>query len=224
MELGYTLAFTTGFVGGFGHCIGMCGPIITACTFHGSPDGNYSPLMKNFLPHLFYNTGRVTTYMFIGAVMGLTGSFINTAGRMAGLQDIVAAAAGLIMIIMGINISGFFGFISWLEKHNSFILRTGKNVMKGGTSLLYYPLGALFGFLPCGLSYTVFMASAGTGSMLSGMLTAFFFGIGTLPALLLFGFTAGYLSTKVRGMLYKSAGIVIILMGVYYLLKSVRLV
>jgi sulfite exporter TauE/SafE len=220
MELSYTLAFTTGFIGGFGHCIGMCGPIIAAFTFRGSSSGYYPSILKNFLPHLFYNTGRVTTYMFIGAVMGLTGSFLNTAGSMAGFQNIVAVAAGLIMIIMGINISGFFGLISWLERHNSFILRTGRNLMQGETSWLYYPLGALFGFLPCGLSYTVFMAAAGTGSMLSGMLTAFFFGIGTLPALLLFGFTAGYLSNKVRGLLYKLSGVVIILMGVYYLLKS----
>jgi sulfite exporter TauE/SafE len=224
MELSYTLAFTTGFVGGFGHCIGMCGPIITACTFHGSSDWYYPPVIKNFLPHLFYNTGRITTYMFIGAVMGLTGSFINTAGGMAGFQNIVAVVAGLIMIIMGVSISGVFSGISWLEKHNSLILRTGKKLLQGETSWVYYPLGALFGFLPCGLSYTVFMAAAGTGSMLSGMLTALFFGIGTLPALLLFGFTAGYLSTKVRGMLYKSAGIVIVIMGVYYLLKSMRLV
>lgn len=220
MELSYTLAFTTGFIGGFGHCIGMCGPLITAYTFHESSAGYYPSIVKKFLPHFFYNTGRVTTYMFIGAVMGLTGSFVNTAGSMAGFQNIVAVAAGLIMIIMGISISGIFGVTSWLEKHNSFILRTGNSLLHGETSWLYYPLGALFGFLPCGLSYTVFMAAAGTGGLLSGMLTALFFGIGTLPALLLFGFTAGYLSASVRGLLYKLSGIIIILMGGYYLLKS----
>jgi sulfite exporter TauE/SafE len=220
MEISYTLAFTTGFIGGFGHCIGMCGPIITAYTFHSSSAGYYPSIAKNFFRHLFYNTGRVTSYMFIGAIMGLTGSFINTAGRLAGLQNTVAVAAGLIMIIMGISISGVFGGIAWLEKHNSFILRTGKILLHGESPWLYYPLGALFGFLPCGLSYTVFMAAAGTGSMLSGMLTTLFFGIGTLPALLLFGLIAGYLSNQLRGMLYKLSGMIIILMGVYYLLKS----
>jgi sulfite exporter TauE/SafE len=64
------------------------------------------------------------------------------------------------------------------------------------------------------------MAAAGTGSMLSGMLTAFFFGIGTLPALLMFGLIAGYLSHKMRGLLYKLSGIIIILMGIYFIAIS----
>ncbi len=243
MDTGYALAFTTGFLGGFGHCMGMCGPLVTAYTFHNkiSPapslpmsginslplkkvdSGEFSfsnALINTLLPQLFYNTGRITTYMFIGSAMGLTGSFINTAGRMTGLQNIVAIAAGLIMIFMGTSISGIAGGITWLERHNSFILKAGKQLLPGESLWRYYPLGALFGFLPCGLSYTVFMAAAGSGSMLSGMLTAFFFGIGTLPALLLFGLIAGYLSHSLRGLLYRLSGIIVIFMGVYFLVRS----
>ncbi|RJQ53497.1 MAG: sulfite exporter TauE/SafE family protein [Nitrospiraceae bacterium] len=221
MELSYTLAFTTGFLGGFGHCIGMCGPIITTYTLRGISPSPLPYYSRNLLPHLFYNTGRITTYMFIGSIMGLTGSFINTAGGMTGFQNAVALIAGLIMVLMGISISGASRGTAWLERHNSLILRTGKNLLHGETPWLYYPLGALFGFLPCGLSYTVFTAAAGTGGMLSGMLTAFFFGIGTLPALLLFGLIAGYLSHKLRGLLYRLSGIIIMAMGVYFIVRSI---
>jgi len=239
VELSYTLAFTTGFLGGFGHCMGMCGPLITAYAFHNSPSPLPPPVKgggaieisphfrfrehlfaMDLVPHIFYNTGRITTYMFIGAIMGLTGSFVNIAGEMTGFQNAVALIAGLIMIFMGISISGITGGTAWLERRNSLILRAGKNLLHGETSWLYYPLGALFGFLPCGLSYTVFMAAAGTGDMLSGMLTMFFFGIGTLPALLLFGFVAGYLGHKLRGLLYRLSGTIIIAMGVYFIVRS----
>lgn len=224
MELGYTLAFTTGLLGGFGHCIGMCGPLVASYTLRGSPSPLYrASIINNFLPHLFYNIGRITTYMFIGAVMGLTGSFVNVAGRISGFQNTVAIIAGLLMILMGLSISGIAGGTAWLERHNNFILKLAKNILQGESLWQYYPLGALFGFLPCGLSYTLFMAAAGTGNFLSGMFTMFFFGMGTLPSLLLFGFAASSISSRLRGILYKSAGVIVIIMGCLFILKGIRL-
>lgn len=161
MEAGYIAAFTTGLLGGFGHCIGMCGPIVASYTFHNpSP-----PVAGRLLPHILYNSGRITTYTLIGALTGLTGSFINVAGRISGFQNIVAIAAGLLMIFMGISISGITGGTAWLERHNSLILRAGKGLLHKRSVWRYYPLGILFGFIPCGLSYTAFTAAAGTGSL-----------------------------------------------------------
>lgn len=225
MEVGYTLAFTTGLLGGFGHCIGMCGPLVASYTLSGSGSRstrNHPSGVNRLLPHLFYNIGRITTYMFIGAVMGLAGSFVNVAGRLSGFQNTVAVIAGLMMILMGLSISGIAGGTAWLEKHNNIILKLARNILQGESAWQYYPLGALFGFLPCGLSYTLFMSAAGTGGMWPGMLTTFFFGVGTLPALLLFGLLTGYISHKLRGLLYRLSGIIIILTGIYYLFKSVR--
>ncbi|MEW6715550.1 MAG: sulfite exporter TauE/SafE family protein [Nitrospirota bacterium] len=224
MEAEYTLAFTTGILGGFGHCIGMCGPLIAAYTVSGSSSAvNHFSVTNRFLPHLFYNAGRITTYMFIGAMMGLAGSFINVAGRISGFQNTIMIIAGLIMIFMGLNISGITGGMGWLEKNNNLILKAGKNFLQGESLSRYYPLGALFGFLPCGLSYTVFMAASGTGNFLSGMFTMFFFGIGTLPSLLLFGFAASSISSRLRGMLYKATGVIVIVMGCLFILKGIRL-
>ena len=219
MEPGYIVAFTMGFLGGFGHCISMCGPIVATYTLSGS--SSYSPAGRVF-PHLFYNTGRITTYMFIGALMGLTGSFINVAGRISGFQDAVAIIAGLIMVFMGLKISGILGRLSWLEGHNNLILRAGKELLHDKSLWKYYPLGALFGFLPCGLSYTVLIAAAGTGDPLSGMLLMLFFGIGTLPALLVFGMAASYIGIKLRGMLFKTAGGVVIVTGIYFVLRGIK--
>jgi sulfite exporter TauE/SafE len=219
MDTGYLAAFITGLLGGFGHCIGMCGPIVASYTLS---DISSSASIRRLFTHIFYNTGRITTYMFIGALMGLTGSFVNTAGEISGIQNMVAIIAGLIMIVMGLSISGVIGNMSWLESHNSLLMRAGKELLHEKSIWRYYPLGAIFGFLPCGLSYTAFMAAAGTGSLLSGMLLMLCFGLGTFPALILFGMAASYISIKLRGLMYRTAGIVVVVMGVYFLLKGVK--
>jgi len=215
MEPSFILAFSTGFLGGMGHCIGMCGPLVASFAFHGaSSAGN---VKEHLLPHILYNAGRITTYMFTGAVMGAAGFYIN---NFSGLQNIVAITAGIVMILMGIGISGVFGTMTWLEKHNNLILRGGKGLLKGESLFRYYPLGLLFGLLPCGLSYTAFTAAAGTGSLFSGMVLMLFFGLGTLPALLLFGFAASSISSRLRGLLYRSAGVIVIVMGMLFIYRK----
>jgi len=217
MEAGYLAALTTGFIGGFGHCIGMCGPIVASCTLQSS-----SPPFDRFLSAILYNTGRITTYVFIGALMGLTGSFVNTAGRLAGIQEIAAIAAGLFMVLMGLHISGFIGKAAWLESRSGVIFKAGAYILMEKSLWRYYPLGALFGFIPCGLSYSIFITAAGTGSLPSGMLVSLLFGLGTLPALLLVGAAASYMGAKLRGFLYKLAGGVVIVTGILFIVRGIK--
>jgi sulfite exporter TauE/SafE len=221
VETEYFLAFTTGIVGGFGHCIGMCGPLVASYAL-ASPSG-VMPLSVRLAPHLLYNAGRITTYGIMGGVMGLSGSFVNVAGRLAGIQNVVAVIAGIVMISMGLGIAGIHGRTDWIEKHNMPVLRAARRIMPSSSEFRYYPLGLLLGLLPCGLSYTVFIASAGTGGMLPGSLTALLFGLGTLPALLLFGTAFSSLTATLRGRIYKAGGVIVVIMGIYFLLRGMRL-
>lgn len=218
MEAGYLAAFTTGLLGGIGHCTGMCGPIIISYTLHGTPS-----LAGRLLSGVLYNTGRITTYMFIGALMGLTGSFVNVAGKITGFQEIVAIIAGLFMIFMGLSISGLSGKTAWLEGRSGTIFKAGAYIMTEKSQWRYFPLGALFGFLPCGLSYSIFIASAGTGGLLPGMLVSLLFGLGTLPSLLLVGAAAAYMGGKMRGLLYRAAGIIVFITGILVLIRGIKL-
>jgi sulfite exporter TauE/SafE len=167
--------------------------------------------------------GRITTYGLLGAFMGLSGSFVNSAGRLAGIQNAVAVMAGLLMIVMGMSIAGLLGPAAWIEKHNSSVLRAASRFTGSPSAFRFYPLGLLLGLLPCGLSYTVFIASAGTGGMLSGAATSVLFGLGTLPALLLFGTLFSVLTPSLRGRLYKAGGVLVIAMGIYYLARGMKL-
>ena len=221
METGYLLALTTGVIGGFGHCIGMCGPLVASYTLARTTQP--LPLFTRMAPHLLYNSGRITTYALIGAIMGLSGSFVNVAGRLAGIQNVVAVIAGVMMILMGLSIAGMIGNTAWLEIHNFSVLRLAQRVLESSSALRYYPLGLILGLLPCGLSYTVFIASAGTGGLFPGMLTALLFGLGTLPALVLFGAVMSFLSAALRSRIYRTSGVLVILMGIYYLYRGISL-
>lgn len=221
METGYFLAFTTGVLGGFGHCIGMCGPLVASYAL--AQASVPQPFLIRMAPHLLYNSGRITTYALIGGVMGLSGSFVNVAGRLAGIQNIVAVITGITMIFMGLSIVGIGAKTSWIEKKNLPILKAAQAVLTSPSTLRYYPLGLILGLLPCGLSYTVFIASAGTGGLFPGMLTALLFGLGTLPALLFFGAVMTSISASLRGRIYRAGGVVVMIMGLYFLFRGIRI-
>ncbi len=221
MDTLLTLAFVTGFFGGFGHCIGMCGPIAAATALPVRGGG------KGFLsltPHLITSAGRITTYAFIGGLMGLSGTFVNTAGRLAGIQNLAAVLAGLFMIASGLRITGLLKAptfrAGWQEGR---LLKAARLIIETESVGKYYPLGILLGFIPCGLSYTLFIGAAGSGGFLPGMATMISFGIGTLPAMLLFASLVGFLGNRLKHRLITAGGITVIVMGLIFLARAVRL-
>jgi sulfite exporter TauE/SafE len=212
------LAATTGLLGGFGHCAGMCGPLVAAMGLVAGPQGGARRALAG---QVLYNAGRITTYAFIGAAMGLTGSFVNTAGRLAGLQNAVAVAAGALMIAMGLGAAGVAPAARRIEERiTARVFRAVRAVLEGGGPGRYYALGLLLGFLPCGLSYSAFVGAAGTGGLPQGLLFALTFALGTLPALLLVGGAAAALSPRVRGALYRAGGVAVVLVGLLFVLRG----
>jgi uncharacterized protein len=223
MIAGYLLALTTGFLGGFGHCIGMCGPLIASSALRSASAQGAPHATGRFAPLALYNAGRLTTYGLVGAIMGFGASFVNVAGRLVGIQNGVMVGAGIVMVIMGLGILGVAGGAGWLERHNSMVLTTAKKMFGRSSRWRFYPLGLVLGLLPCGLSYTAFIAAAGTGSLLGGMLTMLCFGAGTVPALALFGAAVTYFGSHMRTRMQKAGGVAVMVMGFYYILKGLRL-
>ena len=219
---GPLLALGTGLLGGFGHCLGMCGPLVGAFGLVAPPG---TPATRVLGPQLAYHLGRVTTYGIIGGAMGLTGSFVNVAGRLAGLQDAVAVLAGALMVLLGIGAAGAAGWVKGLEGRVAGRVLRGVRWMAGGEdggAGRSYPLGLVMGFLPCGLSYSAFVGAAATGGLVPGLLFALAFGAGTLPALLLAGWGASRLGARARGVLYRLGGGLVALLGVLFLLRGLH--
>ena len=223
MESALIVMLLAGLAGGFGHCIGMCGPVVAAYSL--------GEQRLRYLHHILYNLGRITTYMFMGAVVGLTGSFLVLTSSIEKIQAAIMVLAGISIIIMGIAIGGWIPVrrspksSSWLSSTIQKTMELFKGPRTAGT---YYPMGIVLGFLPCGLTYTALLAAARAAmdadnhlaGMLQGAFMLLFFGLGTAPALLLVGRVINIIGAKARDRLYKLASLIMILTGVYFVVKA----
>jgi len=219
------LFLATGFTVGFGHCIGMCGPIVVSLSLNL---GGRSVI----LPQMLYNLGRMTTYVTLGGIMGLTGSFTMVASKITGFQRGVLILAGVIIAVLGLALGRWIPFARGLPEiiePKGMVIRGFRKLTATRSVSSYLPLGLLLGFLPCGPVYTALLASARAGmeagSSFEGFLTGagimFFFGLGTIPSLLLVGKLADLGWLKRREFVYRISSILMIGAGIYFVIKGV---
>jgi len=222
----YPVFLATGFAVGFGHCIGMCGPIVVSLSLN-LKDKNL------LLPHLLYNSGRVVTYGVLGGVMGATGSFTLVAAHIAEIQKGAMIFAGVLIIIMGLAMSGWISFGQVFgNSYNpgGFISKGFRRLSQIKSPAAYFPIGLLLGLLPCGPVYTALLAAAGAGmetagtldGIIKGMGVMICFGLGTVPALFLVAKLADMGWLKKREIIYRIGAILMIAVGVYFVVKGIR--
>jgi sulfite exporter TauE/SafE len=220
MDATLPIALATGFLGGFGHCVAMCGPLVGALGISAPPG---TPVRRSLAPQLAYHFGRITTYGLVGALMGLFGSFVNVAGQLAGVQDAVAVLAGALMVALGLGAASLSLRVKVIEGRLAGQVMSAVRRLAGHEAPMgAYPLGLVLGLLPCGLSYSAFAAAAATGSPARGLLLALVFGAGTLPALLLAGVVVAALSARARGLLYRTGGALVAVLGLLFVLRGLR--
>jgi uncharacterized protein len=222
----YLVFLITGFTVGFGHCIGMCGPIVISLSLN----------LKGksvFIPHLLSNTGRVITYAVLGGLAGLLGSFTILTSSIVSLQKGVLVFAGVLVLLMGVAMGGWIPFgriFGDADAGSSVLSKWFRRISAANSTIVYLPLGLLLGLLPCGPVYTALIASARAGmnaqtalqGLLSGALLMLAFGIGTIPALLLVGKLAGFGWLKSRHLIYKISSVLMVLVGAYFISQGIR--
>jgi hypothetical protein len=233
----YLLMFSSGLLGGFGHCSGMCGPVVATYSLNLSAASGPRSL-GSALPHIFYNLGRITTYSIIGGIMGFTGSFAGIVRSIERFQNMTMAVIGLLMIVMGLAASGLFSFGRNKDRDvsqrgmASILSRTVNRMIRfiseTHTSGSFYAIGMATGFIPCGLLYTAYIAAAGAGSgarsqtegFLKGMFMLLLFGLGTSPALLLIGRVVALKAAWIRRRLYSISALFMIILGAVFIYRS----
>lgn len=222
----FIILITTGFAVGFGHCIGMCGPIVVSLSLNLKGE-------KILLSQLFYNGGRITTYIILGGLMGLTGSFTAFVSHISAFQKGALILAGMIIIFMALSMSGWIPFRRIFDNfyNPEGIVSKGFKRLSGNKSpSAYYPVGLLLGLLPCGPVYAALIAAAGAGmeaaqpihGILIGAGLMLGFGMGTVPALLIVGKLAGLSWLKSRKIIYEIAALLMIVVGIYFVIKGIR--
>jgi hypothetical protein len=210
----------TGLLMGFSHCLGMCGPLVASFGLSARPGAG---AVRTAAAQLPYHLGRVTTYAAIGALMGATGAFVNVAGQLAGLGEVMALLAGALMVALGLGAAGVTDLLRRLEATASRRLMLFlRPLLQGGAARLY-PLGLALGFLPCGVSWTIFLGSAASGGPVPGLLMALAFGLATVPGLLVPALLGAVVGQRARGALRRAGGLVVAALGLLFILRGLGL-
>ncbi|MBW1962181.1 MAG: sulfite exporter TauE/SafE family protein [Deltaproteobacteria bacterium] len=222
----YFLLFVSGFTIGFGHCIGMCGPIAVFLSLNLKHK-------RILVVHLLYHSGRIFTYAVLGGIMGAGGTFTGVTASILGIQKIVLIAAGALITCMGLAMTDWVPAGRIFRDSNSLgglISAAYQKLAHTRSTVAYLPLGLLLGLLPCGPVYTALIAAARSGMAAENVIEGLFsgaglmmaFGAGTAPALVLVGRVAGMGWIKSKTVLYKSGAVLMIFTGVYFVIKGIQ--
>ncbi len=181
-------AFIAGLLGS-AHCFGMCGGIAAAIGTGSIEQGasKWQALRKALL----FNAGRIFSYAVLGAIVG---TIVGSVGQIVELKQwsiLLRLLTAILIFLIGLQYLTGRSYLGWLERGGGKLWRAitrlmskapGKNTTENS---LWKSLrtGMLWGWLPCGLVYTILLTAAASGSTVSGAMIMFAFGLGTLPAL-----------------------------------------
>ena len=187
LELSLASAFLVGLLGG-GHCAGMCGGIVGAVSL--SLPGSRPRI--GFL--LVYNLGRIASYGAAGLLAGAIGASSFFLDHVLPVERVLYALASVMLILLGLYLAGIWRGVVVLETVGGKLWRHvqpwSKRFLPVRTLPQALALGSIWGWLPCGLVYSVVVAALATGSPWRGATLMLAFGLGTLPALLAMGMAA----------------------------------
>lgn len=214
VEIDLLGAFVVGLLGGV-HCAGMCGGIVGALSF-GVQGGRSLSIL------LAYNLGRIGSYTLAGGLMGALGFYFSGLLPVQNAQRVLLTLAALFLILMGLYLAGWWNGLSKVEQAGGVLWRRiepiGRRLLPVRSVAQALPLGALWGWLPCGLVYSALVWTVSAGGAVEGAMLMFAFGLGTLPNLLLMGVAANQLSRWVRNPVVRAlAGLLVVGFGLMLL-------
>lgn len=224
IEVSWLSAFLVGLLGGV-HCVGMCGGIVAALSL-GLPDSERKGFARwRYL--LAYNFARIISYTLAGMLLGGVGWL---AARWSGLhqvQLVLQWLAALFMIALGLYLAGWWQGLTRIEHAGGHLWSRleplGRRFLPVRSPSQAFLLGLVWGWLPCGLVYSVLVWSISTADPLYGAALLLSFGLGTLPNLMAMGVVAERLSARVRdSRVRRLAGLLVVGFGLYALFQLIR--
>ncbi len=207
----------------------MCGGIVGAFSVAGPPTKTFPIAVVTqtrsvaFAPEgslrvLAFNLGRIASYMLAGAIAGVIGN-IAALIHISTVQSIGYWLANVLLIALGLTLMNLWHGLARVESLGLWMWRRVQPLIRRflpvETMWQAAALGSLWGWVPCGMVYSVLMTALLTGSALHGALVMLAFGLGTLPLL----FSMGLLGTRLQANLQKPsvrmiAGLVVLSFGV----------
>jgi sulfite exporter TauE/SafE len=212
-ELTFLTALLAGLFGS-SHCLAMCGGLATAL---GTIPNRRFPRQA-----LLYQGGRLVSYATAGAMAGALGAAAGFALAVSSWSALLRLGTALMVIIIGLDISlGAAAATHWLrapERWGGWLWRrlalARRLPLPSAPHTRALLLGLLWGWLPCGLVYSVLLAAALTGSAAAGAFTMLGFGLGTLPAMSALTYAGAWLPRR-DGLAARVLGALLVACGVW---------
>jgi sulfite exporter TauE/SafE len=233
MNVSLLPVFLVGLVGSV-HCAGMCGGIVGALSVArgaGPAPAFPVPVRSVAAPAMAhvaaYNAGRIASYATAGA---LAGGFANGAANVAGLPALQAGAyvaANLMLVALGLYLMDAWRGLALLEQGGQALWRRISPLLRqlgpAATPGRMFAAGAVWGWLPCGMVYSMLVTAMLSGSALGGASVMLAFGLGTLPMLAAIGIAGLKLRTLLQLQGVRLAcGLVILAFGMLGLSRMVH--
>ena len=212
-QFGLFAVFLVGLLGTV-HCFGMCGSIVGALTFQLPQDRPRWPF------HLAYSSGRIFSYSLAGALVGSLGQAGMMLRDVAPIQHLLYGFSSFMLIVLGLYLAGLWGFAQQLERVGALLWKRIQPYTQRLLPVRTIPraliLGGLWGWLPCGMVYSVLIVALASASAERGALTMLVFGLGTLPSILFIGLFWERCRTWIQHPRVRLiAGLVVAALGVY---------
>ena len=241
-EFSIVAVFFVGLLGGV-HCLGMCGSLVGILTTQlpkpplqlspsGGGEGRRLSLRERLVLnsgarwpfHLAYSSGRVASYTLAGALAGSIGQAGLLLRDVVPIQHLLFALSSLMLVALGLYLAGIWGAVRRIETLGKVLWQRIQPLTRGlfpvSTPQRAFLLGTLWGWLPCGLVYSVLVTALASGNAKSGALVMLAFGLGTLPNLLAIGLFWERIRSWVQSPRVRlAAGLMVAGFGVYGLIK-----
>jgi sulfite exporter TauE/SafE/copper chaperone CopZ len=206
-------ALVVGLVAGISTCMALIGSLVLALSARHAQRYPYATSWQRIRPNLAFNAGRVLGFAALGGLAGTLGSVFRLEG---GLLGFIIVAAGAMMVLLGVKLTGLLPRLDALTLPASLARLTGL----GGTTSGYshtraVGMGALTFFLPCAFTQTMQVLAISTGSFVQGAAVMAAFALGTAPGLMAIGSIAGFAKGAGGRMLLKTAGVAVLLLGIW---------
>lgn len=212
-EVGYGTAFTVGLIASVSTCMAVVGGLTLSMSANFAKEGD------KIHPQILFHVGRLASFFVLGGVIGALGSAFQLGSTGAFILSFVVA---VVLLILGVNLLDVFPWAKTFQPTiPNFIgkrVHGLKNINHTLTPLL---VGVATFFLPCGFTQSMQIYALTTGSFWTGALIMLTFALGTLPVLSLLSFSSlGIHKKSQSGVFFKSAGLVVIFLGVFNLINS----
>jgi sulfite exporter TauE/SafE len=212
----FEIGFLMGLIGSV-HCIGMCGPLVMAL-----PIAQQTNFQK-WQSILLYHAGKISSYTILGILLGLFGSQLPLYGVQENLSMVMGSIMLLYVVYVFVIKPKFIHRFLQFNLLYTFIVKKMGQLFRSKNRAVFYFIGILNGLLPCGMIYVALTSALATQNILQGGLIMTFFGIGTMPALIMIAIGGQYFSITIRKKIQNLLPIFIFTVGVLLILRGMNL-